>query len=110
MSAGLRPRPQGAHPARRVHPSAIAVARRHGLGLEHAVPISIQDVLRGGGQLVVAVCDNAHEEAKSDLPRIHRSVPDPVRRGGMASFEAAYAQIDDRVRRLSMIQEEMTEA
>ena len=108
--SGITAASAGTHPARRVHPSAIAVARRHGLGLEHAVPISIQDVLRGGGQLVVAVCDNAHEELSPDLPRIHWSVPDPVRRGGMASFEAAYAQIDDRVRRLSMIQEEMTEA
>ena len=100
----------GTHPARHVHPSAIAVARRHGLGLENAVPISLQDVLRGGDQLIVAVCDNAHEELDPDLPRIHWSVPDPVRRGGQASFEDAYAQINDRVRHLSMIQAETAEA
>ena len=58
----------GTHPARHVHPRAIAVARRHGLGLENAVPISIQDVLRGGDQLIVAVCDNAHEELDPDCP------------------------------------------
>ena len=100
----------GTHPARRVHASAVAVARRHGLRLEHAVPISIQDVLRGSDQLIVAVCDNAHEELSPDLPRIHWSVPDPVRRGGQASFEDAYAQIHGRVRHLSMIQAEAAQA
>ena len=100
----------GTHPAHRVHPSAVAVARRHGLGLEHAVPIKIQDMLGGGDQLVVAVCDNAHEELSPDLRRIHWSVPDPVRRGDQAAFEAAYTQINGRVRHLSMIQTETAEA
>ena len=100
----------GTQPAPRVHPRAIAVARRHGLGLEGAVPISIQDVLRGGDQLIVAVCDNAHEELSPDLPRIHWSVPDPVRRGSQASFEEAYSQINDRVRHLSAIQAETSKA
>jgi protein-tyrosine-phosphatase len=93
-----------------VHPSAVAVARRHGLGLEHAVPIKIQDMLGGGDQLVVAVCDNAHEELSPDLPRIHWSIPDPVRRGGQTSFEDAYVQINDRVRHLSAIQADTAEA
>jgi protein-tyrosine-phosphatase/DNA-binding transcriptional ArsR family regulator len=99
----------GTHPARRVHPSAIAVARRHGLALA-AVPTGIHDMLHGSGQLIVAVCDNAHEELSPDLPRIHWSIPDPVRRGGQTSFEAAYAQINDRVRHLSAIQAETAEA
>ena len=100
----------GTHPARQVHPDAIAVARRHGLGLERAVPVRIQDVLRGGGQLIVAVCDNAHEELGPELPRIHWSIPDPVRRGSQTSFEDAYAQINDRVRHLSMIQADTPKA
>ncbi len=94
----------GTHPARQVHPEAIAVARRHGLGLDRAVPVRIQDALRGRGQLIVAVCDNAHEELGPDLPRIHWSIPDPVRRGSESSFEDAYTQINDRVRHLSTIQ------
>ena len=100
----------GTHPARRVHPRAIAVARRHALGLENAVPISIHDVPHSSDQLIVAVCDNAHEELSPDLPRIHWSVPDPVRRGSQASFEDAYAQINDRVRHLSTIQAETSKA
>ena len=99
----------GTHPARRVHPRARAVARRHGLALE-AVPVSIHDMLRSGDQLIVAVCDNAHEELGPDLPRIHWSIPDPVRRSGQASFEDAYAQIHDRVRHLSTIQAETAQA
>lgn len=100
----------GTHPARRVHPRAVSVARRHGLRLEGVVPISFQDVLRGGDQLIVAVCDNAHEELSPELPRIHWSIPDPVRRGSQASFENAYAQINDRVRHLSIIQADTSKA
>ena len=94
----------GTHPAERVHPRAVEVARRHGLRLEHAVPASIENLLQGN-QLVVAVCDNAHEELSPDLPRIHWSVPDPVRRGSLASFEDAYRQINERVRHLAVIQD-----
>jgi protein-tyrosine-phosphatase/DNA-binding HxlR family transcriptional regulator len=93
----------GTHPAEQVHPQAVEVARRHGLRLDHAVPALIDDLLQGD-QLVVAVCDNAHEELSPDLPRIHWSVPDPVRRGNPASFEDAYRQINDRVRDLALIQ------
>ena len=100
----------GTHPARRVHPQAVAVARRHGLGMAEAVPIGIQDALRWGDQLIVAVCDNAHEELSPDLPRIHWSVPDPVRRGGQEAFEHAYAQISDRVRHLSTLQADASKA
>ena len=92
----------GTHPAQRVQPLARAVARRHGLVLE-AVPVSIHDVLRGDDQLVVAVCDNAHEEISPELPRIHWSIPDPVRRRNRSAYEAAYAQINERVRHLSTI-------
>ena len=100
----------GTHPARRVHPHAVAVARRHGLDLKSAAPEQHPGVLRGGDQLIVAVCDNAHEELSPDLPRIHWSVPDPVRRGDQASFEDAYAHINDRIQQLSMIEAEIAEA
>jgi len=93
----------GTHPAPRVQPLARAVARRHGLALE-ANPVSIQDVLRGGDQLVVAVCDNAHEELSPELPRIHWSIPDPARRRSRTAYEEAYNQINHRVRHLSTIQ------
>jgi len=43
--------------------------------------------------LVVAVCDNAHEDLEPGLPRLHWSIPDPVRVGTDAAFDAAYDEI-----------------
>jgi protein-tyrosine-phosphatase/DNA-binding transcriptional ArsR family regulator len=61
-----------------------------------------QDVLRTD-DLVVAVCDNAHEElAPADAPaRLHWSVPDPVRIDTEEAFEAAYQDLAVRVDRLA---------
>lgn len=92
----------GTHPAGRVHPRAVTVGRRHGLRLAGTTPARTQDVLRTD-DLVVAVCDNAHEElAQADAPaRLHWSVPDPVRIDTDAAFEAAYQEIVSRVDRLA---------
>jgi ArsR family transcriptional regulator, arsenate/arsenite/antimonite-responsive transcriptional repressor / arsenate reductase (thioredoxin) len=84
----------GTHPALRVHPSAVAVGRRHGLDLSQATPRRTQDVL-DGDELVIAVCDQAYEEL--DAPPVHWSVPDPARVAGLAAFEAAYADLVGRV-------------
>jgi protein-tyrosine-phosphatase/DNA-binding MarR family transcriptional regulator len=94
----------GTHPARQVHPEAVEVARRHGLILKGAVPTRVGFPLGSLDHLIVAVCDNAHEELAPDPSRIHWSVPDPVRRGGQTPFEDAYTQISDRVRHLAAIQ------
>jgi len=91
-SAGTRPSP-------RVHRRAVAVGRRHGLSLEHAVTAHVRDVV-GAGDLVVAVCDSAYEELGPARSRLHWSVPDPVRVGTGAAFEAAYQELDKRVGRL----------
>jgi protein-tyrosine-phosphatase/DNA-binding transcriptional ArsR family regulator len=90
----------GTHPARRVHPRAVRVGRRHGLRLGNARTAHVDDVLRTG-DLVVAVCDNAHEELPADLRRLHWSVPDPSRIDTDQAFEAAYDQIAERVDRLT---------
>jgi protein-tyrosine-phosphatase len=52
--------------------------------------------------LVVAVCDNAHEQL-GDLtaPRLHWSVPDPARTATDAAFERAWRDLADRVDRLA---------
>jgi ArsR family transcriptional regulator, arsenate/arsenite/antimonite-responsive transcriptional repressor / arsenate reductase (thioredoxin) len=86
----------GTHPAVRVHPGAVAAGRRHGLRLGRARTAHVDDVL-AGGDLVVAVCDNAHEELAADVARLHWSVPDPVRVGTAAAFDAAYDEISRRV-------------
>ena len=51
----------GTHPAARIHPRAVRVGRRHGLRLAASRTSHVDDVVRDG-DLVVAVCDNAHEE------------------------------------------------
>jgi protein-tyrosine-phosphatase/DNA-binding transcriptional ArsR family regulator len=89
----------GTHPARRVHPRAIRTARRHGLHLASARTSPVSDVLRSG-DLVVAVCDNAHEELPPG-PRLHWAVPDPARADTPEAFEIAYRQITARVDRLA---------
>lgn len=89
----------GTHPARRVHPRAIATARKHGLDLSGARPKLAADVL-DGGELVVAVCDRAYEENLGER-ELHWSVPDPARGADAAAFEAAYDDLSGRITRLA---------
>ncbi len=90
----------GTHPAARVHPRAAATGRRHGLRFGRVKPVGIAQVLRDG-DLVVAVCDNVHEELDPGRDRLHWSIPDPVRVDTDAAFESAYADISRRVERLA---------
>ncbi|MFU8875452.1 helix-turn-helix domain-containing protein [Micromonospora sp. SL4-19] len=91
----------GTKPAVRVHPRAVAVAHRHHLDLDPTGTAHVTDVVRGD-DLVIAVCDNAHEELAGPVrPRLHWSVPDPVRVDTDEAFEAAYADLADRVDRLA---------
>jgi ArsR family transcriptional regulator, arsenate/arsenite/antimonite-responsive transcriptional repressor / arsenate reductase (thioredoxin) len=91
----------GTRPAARVHPRAIRVARRHGLLIKAATTSQVGEVL-SPDDFVVAVCDNAHEQLpEPDRTRLHWSVPDPARVDTDAAFEAAYADIADRIDRLA---------
>jgi len=92
----------GTHPGPRIHPRAIATAHRHGLRLGADRPVPVADQLHDG-DLIVAVCDNAHEELTPDLPRLHWAVPDPVRVDTDNAFEAAYTDIHRRVRHLTAV-------
>ena len=89
----------GTHPARRVHPRAVNVGRLHGLHLEQAVPTAVEEVLRPD-DVIVAVCDRAHEELDHPRSRLHWSIPDPVPAGTRAAFEEAYADIQRRIHQL----------
>jgi ArsR family transcriptional regulator, arsenate/arsenite/antimonite-responsive transcriptional repressor / arsenate reductase (thioredoxin) len=90
----------GTHPGSRVHPRAVAVAERHGLRIDRNRPKPIDEILHDD-DLVVAVCDNAHEELSSALPRLHWSIPDPVPINTYAAFERAYTDINRRVHHLA---------
>ena len=85
----------GTRPATAIDPGAIAAARRHGLPLRRLRPRPIGDV-REDGDLVITVCDLAHEEL-GELAAVHWSVPDPVRAGDDVSFDAALAELARRV-------------
>ena len=89
----------GTHPAAAIDPGAIAAAGRHHLPLPRLRPRHISDV-RHDGDLVITVCDLAHEELGEALA-VHWSVPDPARAGDPGSFDAALAQLADRVGRLA---------
>nr|BFE76150.1 hypothetical protein GCM10020092_094510 [Actinoplanes digitatis] len=91
----------GTKPAAWVHPRAVKVAHRHGLTLDPTGTAHVTDVVHDG-DLVIAVCDNAHEDLTGGVrPRLHWSVPDPVRLDTDAAFEAAYTDLSGRVDRLA---------
>ncbi|GII54147.1 putative regulatory protein, ArsR family [Planotetraspora thailandica] len=89
----------GTQPAERVHPRAVGVARDHGLALDEAHTAHVDAVVRPD-DLIVAVCDSAHEDLGSG-DRLHWSIPDPVRDGTDEAFERAFADIADRIDRLA---------
>jgi protein-tyrosine-phosphatase/DNA-binding HxlR family transcriptional regulator len=89
----------GIHPAAAIDPGAIATAQRHHLPLPRLRPRHISDV-RQQGDLVITVCDLAHEEL-AEAAAVHWSIPDPVPVGDPGSFDAALAQLADRVGRLA---------
>ncbi|WP_244161999.1 low molecular weight phosphatase family protein [Micromonospora eburnea] len=77
------------------------MAHRHHLDLDPTGTAHVTDVVRAD-DLVIAVCDNAHEELTGPVrPRLHWSVPDPARADTDEAFEAAYADLADRVDRLA---------
>jgi protein-tyrosine-phosphatase len=61
-------------------------------------PQRLNDVL-SDGDLIIAVCDNAHEELPASLPRIHWSIPDPVRASTPDAFDRAYDELTTRIER-----------
>lgn len=87
----------GTRPADAVNPGAVASAERHGLAIdEHRPPRHIDDV-RTAGDLVITVCDDAHERllTRDDL---HWSIRDPARIGTAAAFDAALETLHRRIR------------
>ena len=99
----------GTRPAPRVHPRALATGRRHGLRFDGARTARLVDVA-APGDLVVCVCDNAHEELTAtshdplDTPmvgQVHWAVPDPVHAATDEAFDSAYTEIAGHVQRLA---------
>ena len=94
--AGAPAESAGTHPASRVHPGAVAAAKRAGLDITGSIPRALERVGKLPG-IVVTVCDQAHEELAPDDTWLHWSVPDPVPRGTRRAFDAALAELSERI-------------
>jgi protein-tyrosine-phosphatase/DNA-binding transcriptional ArsR family regulator len=90
----------GTHPAPAVHPGAVAVARRRRIPLTPAVPRHVDDVLRPD-DVVITVCDSAHEDLGAGPDQLHWSIPDPAPSGEDAAFDRAVDELTDRITRLA---------
>ena len=86
----------GTHPADRVHPGAVAAARRAGLDLTTARP-KLLDEVKSPPALVVTVCDRAHEELDPGPAWLHWSIPDPVATPSRAAFDATVTELRSRI-------------
>jgi protein-tyrosine-phosphatase len=51
--------------------------------------------------LIVAVCDNVHEELPPQSARLHWSITDPVRAGGAPAFDRALDELVARIDQLA---------
>lgn len=89
----------GTHPAERIAQGAMDVARRHGLSLSDLPPRSL-DRTGMDGDLIVTVCDNAHEEL-AVLDTLHWSVRDPLRSNTTDAFELAFRDLSQRINDLA---------
>lgn len=87
----------GTHPAAAVHPSAVAAAVRRKLPMRPHTPRHLDDVAVKPTDMIIAVCDNAHEELPADSRRLHWSIPDPVRIGRVDAFERALDELIVRI-------------
>jgi protein-tyrosine-phosphatase/DNA-binding HxlR family transcriptional regulator len=98
----------GTHPASAVHPGAVAAAQRHLVPLAPTSPRHVDDVV-GADDMVITVCDAAHEElsavgsaARGPAPGwLHWSVPDPARSGEDEAFDRVVTDLTDRIARVA---------
>lgn len=99
QASPIRATSAGTHPGERINPSAAATAARHGLALPDVSPRPLEQAARDG-DLIVTVCDRAHEEL-GGADWAHWSVPDPVIRATDAAYDQAFAEIASRVAALA---------
>ena len=93
---GLDATSAGTTPAGRIHPGAIASARRSGLDLVGVQPRRLDEV-ESIPPIVVTVCDRAHEDLAPRPGWLHWSIPDPVPRATPAAFDEARDELWSRI-------------
>lgn len=87
----------GTHPGKCVHPKAIRAAKRRGLDLRSVRPGPIPMITRN--DLVVTVCDRAHEwlSSRGEAGHVHWSVPDPATTAVPGAFDKAADALAERI-------------
>lgn len=91
----------GTQPAARIAPGARAAAKRHGLRLVNDTPTHLDDVLRDD-DLVITVCDNAHEEL-AGRDAVHWAIADPVAVNTTAAYDDAVIDLSRRIITLAAV-------
>lgn len=89
----------GTRPAERISPNAVATAQAHGLDLTTHITRRVDELI-ADGDLIVTVCDRAHEEL-GPLSVVHWSVPNPARADRTGAYEDAYQDLARRVQSLA---------
>ncbi|AYG03465.1 ArsR family transcriptional regulator [Gryllotalpicola protaetiae] len=89
----------GTHPGEKIARGALDAAHRHGLELPEVAPQALAEVAQPG-DLVITVCDLAHEEL-AEPHALHLSIPDPVALGTRKAFDDAFELLAERVEDLA---------
>jgi protein-tyrosine-phosphatase len=91
----------GVDPGGEINPGAVAAAERHGLTIDVTRPPQHVNEVRGDRDLVITVCDGAHEQMAGH-DDLHWSIPDPAPAGTPEAFDRVFALISRRIQALSM--------
>ncbi len=89
----------GTDPAARVHPGAVAAASRAGLDLHPTTTSALRPSLTRR-DLVITVCDQAHETLHPGPDWLHWSVLDPVPDGTAKAFDHTILELRHRIEAL----------
>lgn len=85
----------GTQPANAVNPGAVAAALRVGLDIGGAEPKLL--VGRPKADVVVTVCDRAHEELSAPPEWLHWSIPDPIDSADDEAFDRTVVELCRRI-------------
>jgi ArsR family transcriptional regulator, arsenate/arsenite/antimonite-responsive transcriptional repressor / arsenate reductase (thioredoxin) len=87
----------GTRPAPRLHRGTVRAAARRGIDLTHARPGPLPELRPG--DLVITVCDRAHETLAHQLGAygLHWSVPDPATDADPRAYDRSAEIIAERI-------------
>ncbi|MDA8437546.1 MAG: MarR family transcriptional regulator [Propionibacterium sp.] len=88
----------GTAPAPAPNPMTLRIAERRGLPID---PTTRDVASLADDDLVIVVCDHAHEQWQPGIPRLHWSVSDPVASSAASAFDTACDELEARVTTLN---------